>query len=90
MIIITTVTSLRDIKTNKTVRLEYLMMTKIRILPQIYSIPECMFGVVRVAHIFSCLCCPVVFLCVLISVLCFPLRFPHKNNVRFVHSSSCL
>ena len=37
------------------------------------------FGWVSVAHLFSCLCCPVVCVYVLSSVLWCPLRFPHKT-----------
>jgi hypothetical protein len=40
-------------------------------------------SVVLFAHL-SCLCCPILFLYVLSSMLWCPLRFPHKNNVRFV------
>jgi hypothetical protein len=36
----------------------------------------------------SVLCCPIMCLHVLSSVLC-PLRLPHKNDVRFVFTSSC-
>ena len=39
---------------------------------------------------FSFLCCPIMCLYVLSSVLWCPLRFPHTNDVRFVFSSSCL
>jgi hypothetical protein len=42
----------------------------------------------------SVLCCPVVCLYVLGSVLCCPLRFPHRNDVPclrlFVEGNSCL
>ena len=41
---------------------------------------------VRVANLFSCLCCPIM----LLSLLWWPLRFPHKKDVRFVFTSSCL
>jgi hypothetical protein len=44
--------------------------------------------VIRVAPLFSCLCCPIVLLYALSSVLCGPLRFPHRNDVRFVLISS--
>ena len=44
----------------------------------------------RVAHIFSFLCCPFVCLYVFSSVLWYPLRFPHRNDVRFVFTSSCM
>ena len=47
-------------------------------------------GQVRVNHIFSFLYCLIVCLYVLISVLWCPLPFPHKNDVRFVFTSSCL
>jgi hypothetical protein len=47
-------------------------------------------GGVRVAHLFSFLCCPMMCLYVLSSVLWCPLRFPHKHDVRFVFISSCL
>ena len=36
------------------------------------------------------LCCAIMCLYVLSSVLWCPLRFPHKNDVRFVFTSSCL
>ena len=39
---------------------------------------------------FSGLCCHIMCLYVLSSVLCCWLRFPHKSNVRFVFISSCL
>jgi hypothetical protein len=42
------------------------------------------FGRVRVAHLFSFLCCPVMCLRVLSSVLWCPLRFPHKHDDRFI------
>jgi hypothetical protein len=38
----------------------------------------------------SVLCCPIMCLYALSSVLWCPLRFPHKNDVRFVFSFSCL
>ena len=47
------------------------------------------FGRIRVAHLFSFLCCPIVFLYALSSVLWSPLRFPHRNDFRFVFTSSC-
>jgi hypothetical protein len=47
------------------------------------------FGGIRGAPLFSCLCCPIVFLYVLSSVLRSPLRFPHRNDVRCVLTSSC-
>ena len=34
--------------------------------------------------------CPIMFLYVLSPVLWWPLRFPHKNDVRFVFTSGCL
>ena len=40
--------------------------------------------------LFSFLSCPIVCLYVLSSVLWCPLRYPHKNYVRFVFTSSCL
>jgi len=45
---------------------------------------------IHVADLFSFLCCPIMCLCVLCSVLICPLRFPHKNDVQFVFTSSCL
>ena len=39
---------------------------------------------------FSYLCCPIVCLYVLRSVLWCPLRFPHNNDVLFVFTPSCL
>ena len=47
------------------------------------------FDGVCVAHLLSFLCCPIMCLYVLSSVLWCPLRFPHKNDVRFVSTSSC-
>jgi hypothetical protein len=44
----------------------------------------------RVADMFSVLCCSFVCLYVLSSVLSYPLRFPHKHDVLFVFTSSCL
>ena len=46
--------------------------------------------VVRDAHLFSGLCCPIICLYVLSSVLWCPLRFLHINDVWFVFTSSCL
>jgi len=46
------------------------------------------FGGVRVAHLFSFLCFPIMRLYFLSSVLWRPLRFPHKHDVRFVFTSS--
>ena len=40
--------------------------------------------------VFSVFCCPIKCLYVLSSVLPCPLRFPNKNDVRFVFTSSCL
>jgi hypothetical protein len=48
------------------------------------------FGGVRVAHLFSFLCCPIMCRYFLSSVLWCPLRFPHENVVLFVFTSSCL
>jgi hypothetical protein len=48
------------------------------------------YGKVRVAHRFSFLCCPIMCRYVLSSVLWCPLRIPHKNDVRFVFTYSCL
>jgi hypothetical protein len=48
-------------------------------------------SVCYVAHLLSVfVCCPIMWRCVLSSVLWCPLRFPHKNDVRFVFTSSCL
>ena len=44
------------------------------------------FWWICVADLFSFLCCPIMCLS---SVLWCPLRFPHKNNVRFIFTSSC-
>jgi len=44
--------------------------------------PRCFDGV-RVANLFSFLCCPIMYPSVLSSVLWCPLRFPHENDVRF-------
>jgi len=49
-----------------------------------------LFGGVRVAHLFSFLCCPIIPFYVLSSMLLCPLRFPHTNDVRFVCVSNCL
>ena len=57
------------------------------------------FGGVRVAHLFCCFffCCffffgwyPNMCLYVLSTVFWSPARFPHRNDVRFVFTSSCL
>jgi len=48
------------------------------------------FDWVLVAHLFSLLCCPIMCLYLLCSVLWCQLRFQHKNYVRFVFISSCL
>ena len=48
------------------------------------------FGGVCVAHLFSFLCCLTMCLYILSSVLWYPLWFPHKNDVRFIFTSSCL
>ena len=48
------------------------------------------FDRVCVAHFVSFLCCPIMCLYVLTSVLWCPLRFPYKNDVLFVFTSSCL
>ena len=45
---------------------------------------------VRVAHLFSFLWCPIMCLYVMSSVLWCSLRFRQKNEVRFVFTSSCL
>ena len=49
---------------------------------------------VCVPHLFSLVCCPIICLYVVSSVLWCPLRFPQnntkKNNVRFVFTPSCL
>jgi len=45
------------------------------------------FGGVRVAHLFSFLCGPIMCLYVLSSVSWCPLRFPHKGNIRLVFTS---
>jgi hypothetical protein len=42
------------------------------------------FGGVRVAHLFSFLCCSIMCLYVLSSLLCCPLRCSHKNDVRYL------
>jgi hypothetical protein len=46
--------------------------------------------VCALAIFFSFLCYPIIFLYVLGSVLWCPLRFPHKNDIRFVFISRCL
>jgi hypothetical protein len=47
-------------------------------------------GEVYVTNRFSFLFCPIMCFYVLSSVLWCPLRFPHKNDVRFVFTSSCV
>ena len=47
------------------------------------------FGGIRVEHLFSFCCCPIMFLYVLNSILWSPLRFLHRNDVRFAFISSC-
>ena len=44
----------------------------------------------RVAHLYGFLCCAIMCLYVMSSLLWCPLRFPHKNDVWFVFASSCL
>jgi hypothetical protein len=51
--------------------------------------PLVFFYGIRVAHRFSFLCCPIMCLYLLSSVLWCRLRFPHKNDARFVFTSSC-
>jgi len=58
-------------------------------LPSTRVHPRCFDGV-RIAHRFSVVCCPTICLYVLSSVLWWPLRFPHNNDVRFVFTFSCL
>ena len=58
-------------------------------LPSTRVHPRCFHGV-SVAHRFSVVCCPTICLYVLSSVLWWPLRFPHNNDVRFVFTFSCL
>ena len=48
----------------------------------------CLTSVLLICLDFSC--CPIMCLYVLSSVLSCPLRFPHRNDVRFVFTSSCL
>jgi hypothetical protein len=45
---------------------------------------------VRVIPLFSFLCCAIICLYLPSSVLWCPLRFRHKNDARFVFTSSCL
>jgi hypothetical protein len=47
------------------------------------------FSGVRVSRLFSFLCCSIMCHYGLSSVLWCPLRYPHKNDVRFVFTSSC-
>jgi hypothetical protein len=49
-----------------------------------------LFGGVRDAHMFSALCCPIICLYVLSSVLWCSLRFLHINDVCIVFTSSCM
>ena len=51
--------------------------------------PRC-FGGVRATHLFTFLCCPIMWLYVPSSVFWCTWRFPHKNDVRFDFTSSCL
>ena len=50
----------------------------------------CYKGFIQMSMLVYFLCCPILSLYVLSSVLCCPLRFPHKNDFRFVFTSSCL
>ena len=54
-----------------------------RVFQQTIGIPMGTKCGVRVAHIFSFLCCPIMYFYVLSSVLWCPLWFPHKKDVRF-------
>ena len=44
----------------------------------------------RFTHLFSFLCCSIMYLYVVSSVLRCPLRYPHKNYFRVVFTSRCL
>jgi hypothetical protein len=57
-------------------------------LPRLF--PDKTFGGVCVANRFSILCCPIMYLYILSSVLWCPLRFPNRNDVQFVITFSCL
>ena len=48
------------------------------------------FRVVRVAHLFSFMCCHIMCLNVLSSMLWYPLPFPRRDNVRFAFTASYL
>jgi hypothetical protein len=55
-----------------------------------YPSPSPVFLVASVFRCYSFLCCPIMCLYVLGSVLWCPLQFPLENDVRFVVTSSCL
>jgi hypothetical protein len=68
-----------DIKNNKFKRLNFIVQTYCR---------SWFFDGVRVAHLFSFFCCPIMYLYVLSSMFRCLMRLPHKNDVRFVFTSS--
>jgi hypothetical protein len=59
--------------------LTFSMLIKINCLPFVSTWIHLL-----VAHCFSFLCCPIMHLYVLSSVLWYPLRFPHGKDVRFI------
>jgi hypothetical protein len=59
-------------------------------LASTWVFPRFVFGAIRVVQVFRFLCCSVMCLYVYRSVLWCPLRFPHKNDVQFIFTSSCL
>ena len=70
-----------DIKNNKFKRLNFIVQTYCR---------SWFFDGVRVAHLFSFFCCPIMCLYVLSSMFRCLMRLPHKNDVRCFSTSSCL
>jgi len=67
----------------------YMIWVKLLPLREHLSSPR-YYGGIRVAHLLIFLCCAIMCLYLLSSVLWCPLRLPHKNNVRFVFTTSCL
>ena len=59
-------------------------------LPTLRQYPSSTPGSFYFLFFYGFLCCSVTYLYVLNPVLWCPLRFPQKNDVRFVFSSSCL
>ena len=80
---------LKHTKWNTLSRRVFYRKHELHTIRELLCLPR-LFSRVRVAHLFRFLGCPFMFLYVLSSMLSCPLRFPHKNDVRFVFSSSCL